>query len=73
MAANNAQNATHLYAHRHNTRCRVYAHNISRNIPLFRFRGDLWTIANQLVKTVVPPVTAYMALEEDISVVTSTF
>jgi len=31
---------------------------------MFRFRGETWTITYILAKTVVPPVTAYMELEE---------
>ena len=62
--ANNTLIATHSSAYRRSTHYRVYAHNTSRNVPIFGFRGDLWTIAKQLQKTVVPPVTAYMALEK---------
>jgi len=35
-----------------------------RTLPIFGFCGGLWMIANYLVKIIVPPVTAYMELEE---------
>ena len=36
----------------------------TRTLPIFRFRGETWTITNHLVKNVILPVTAYMELEE---------
>jgi hypothetical protein len=46
------------------TQYRVHTYNTSRTIPTSGFRGALRTIANYLVKIVVPPLTANMELEE---------
>jgi len=43
---------------------RVYTLKTSRTLPIFGFRGGLWTIADHLMKIALPPLTAYMKLEE---------
>ena len=56
----------------HALECTVYCHSIesvhtqntSRTLPVFGFRGGLRTIANYLVKIVLPPLTACLELEE---------
>jgi len=46
------------------TQRRMYTLNTSRTLPISGFRGGLWTIADHLMKIAVPPLTAYMELEE---------
>jgi len=43
---------------------RVYTLNTSRTLPIFGFRGSLWTMADHLMKIALPPFTAYMELED---------
>jgi hypothetical protein len=46
------------------TQHRAHTLNTSRTLPIFGFRGGLWTIADHLMKIAVSPLTAYMELEE---------
>jgi hypothetical protein len=56
----------------HALECTVYCYSIqsvltqntSRTLPIFGFRSGLRTIANYLVKIVVPPLTACLELKE---------
>jgi hypothetical protein len=46
------------------TQRRVYTLNTSRTLPIFGLQGDLWTIADHLMKIAVSLLTTYRELEE---------